>query len=93
MAELATDQVTVGKAALAAGNWAAARSAFETALEEEDSAAAHDGLARALWWIEGPARAVAERIRAYAGYRRCGEERAGDRRSGGLVPAGAGARL
>jgi DNA-binding CsgD family transcriptional regulator len=76
MAELATDQVTVGKAALAAGNWAAARSAFETALGEEDSAAAHDGLARALWWIEGPARAVAERIRAYSGYRRCGDERA-----------------
>jgi DNA-binding CsgD family transcriptional regulator len=76
MAELATEPLAVGKSALAAGDWAAARAAFETALKDADEPAAHDGLARALWWIEGPARAIAERIHAYAGYRHCDDKRA-----------------
>jgi DNA-binding CsgD family transcriptional regulator len=76
MAELATEPLAVGKAALAAGDWTAARAAFETALKEDDEPAAYDGLARALWWIEGPARAIAERIHAYAGYRHREDKRA-----------------
>jgi DNA-binding CsgD family transcriptional regulator len=75
MVELATDLLAVGKASLAAGDWAAARAAFEAALDEEDAPAARDGLARALWWIEGPAQAIAERTHAYSGYRHCGDER------------------
>jgi DNA-binding CsgD family transcriptional regulator len=75
MADVAADPLAVGKAALAAGDWAAARKAFEAALDEDDAPPAHDGLARALWWIEGPARAIAERTHAYSGYRHCGDER------------------
>jgi DNA-binding CsgD family transcriptional regulator/tetratricopeptide (TPR) repeat protein len=76
MPGLVTDPLAVGNAALAAGDWAAARAAFEAALAEDDAPAARDGLARALWWIEGPARAVAERTHAYTGYRRLGDDRA-----------------
>lgn len=76
MAELATDPLAVGRTALAAGDWAAARATFEAALSEDDSPAAHDGLARALWWIDGPAAAIAERTHAYSGYRRRGDRRA-----------------
>lgn len=76
MAELAPDPLAVGRTALAAGDWAAARATFEAALSEDDSPAAHDGLARALWWIDGPAAAIAERTHAYSGYRRRGDRRA-----------------
>jgi DNA-binding CsgD family transcriptional regulator len=76
MADLATDPLATGRAALAAGDWVAARAAFEAAVRDDDSPVAHDGLARSLWWIDGPASAVAERTRAYAGYRHAGDERA-----------------
>jgi len=75
MADLATDPLAVAEAALAAGDWAGARAAFEAALRDEDVPAARDGLARALWWINGPAPAIAERTHAYSGYRRGGDER------------------
>lgn len=75
MAELAAEPLAVGRAALAAGDWAAARTAFAAALDRDDAPAARDGLARALWCIEGPARAIAERTHAYSGYRRRGGER------------------
>lgn len=76
MAEPATDLLAVGNAALATGDWGAARTAFESVLAEDDLPDAHDGLARALWWLEGTAQAVAERTHAYTGYRRAGDERA-----------------
>jgi DNA-binding CsgD family transcriptional regulator len=76
MAELVTDPLAVGNAALADGDWAAARTAFEGALADHEEPAARDGLARALWWIEGPARAIAERTHAYSGYRHSGDGRA-----------------
>jgi DNA-binding CsgD family transcriptional regulator len=76
MPETATDMLAAGTSALAAGEWAAARRAFEAALESQDNPVARDGLARALWWLEGPARAIAERTRAYAGYHRAGDEAA-----------------
>jgi DNA-binding CsgD family transcriptional regulator len=75
MAEVATDPLAVGAAALAAGDWAGARAAFEAALRDADVPAARDGLARALWWINGPGPAIAERTHAYSGYRRGGDER------------------
>jgi DNA-binding CsgD family transcriptional regulator len=74
MAERAADLVAAGKTALATGDWATARASFQAALDEDDGPAAHDGLGRALWWIEGPARAIAERSHAYAGYRHSGDE-------------------
>jgi DNA-binding CsgD family transcriptional regulator len=79
MAELATDPLAEGEAALAAGDWQGAREAFEAALGREDTPVAHDGLGRALWWIEGPALAVAERTRAYSAYRHAGDELAAAR--------------
>lgn len=76
MAEVATDPLAAGRSALAAGDWTAARAAFEGALEVDDTPDARDGLARVLWWVEGPAEAIAERTHAYAGFRRAGDERA-----------------
>jgi DNA-binding CsgD family transcriptional regulator len=76
MAGPATDPLAVGHAALAAGDWVAARAAFEAALDGDDAPDARDGLARALWWTAGPAQAIAERTHAYAGYRQRGDDRA-----------------
>jgi hypothetical protein len=76
MAEQAADPLAAGDAALTSGDWAVARAAFEAALEEADAPAAREGLARALWWTHGPARAISERSRAYSGYRREGDDRA-----------------
>jgi DNA-binding CsgD family transcriptional regulator len=73
------DLIRTGEAALAAGDWHAARHAFEEALAEEESPVARDGLGRALWWSDGPGPAVAERTRAYGGYRRTGETEAAAR--------------
>src|SRR4051812_20460517 len=76
MAGLAIDPLAVGQAALAAGEWEAAREAFEAALDQDNAPVARDGLGRALWWLEGPVQALTERTRAYAGYRHRGDERA-----------------
>ena len=74
MADLAADPLVAGRAALGAGDWTAARAAFEAAVAADDPPVARDGLARARWWIEGPARAIAERTHAYAGYHRGGDQ-------------------
>jgi DNA-binding CsgD family transcriptional regulator len=71
--ELRDDPLAAGEAALAAGDWGSACRAFEAVLAGEDEPDAHDGLARALWWIDGPQAAVIERTRAYSGYRRRGD--------------------
>jgi DNA-binding CsgD family transcriptional regulator len=71
--ELRDDPLAAGEAALAAGDWGTAREAFEAVIDQGNEPLAHDGLARALWWIEGPGSAVAERTRAYSGYRRRGD--------------------
>jgi DNA-binding CsgD family transcriptional regulator len=63
----------VGERALAAGEWEDARRAFEAALTVEQSAAAFNGLGRALWWLNDAAGAIAKRERAYAGYRKAGD--------------------
>src|SRR5437763_11385847 len=76
MAGLATGPLAAGEAALGAGDWQAARQAFEAALAVEDAPAARDGLGRALWWIAGPRQAVAERVRAYGGFRSAGDQHA-----------------
>ena len=61
----AGDLVATGDAALAAGNWDAARKAFESAWAAE-STDALDGLGRALWWLGNPGRALVVRARALA---------------------------
>jgi hypothetical protein len=70
MAEQAADPLAAGQTALASGDWAGASAAFEAALDKEEVPAAREGLSRALWWTDGPARAIAERTHAYSGYRR-----------------------
>ncbi len=67
--EAATDPVERGDEALAGGDWAGARIAFEAAVEETATAHAHEGLARALWWLHDMDGAIAHMERAYAAYR------------------------
>src|SRR5262245_47730418 len=50
---------------LARGDWAAARDAFSSALEEHESPDSHDGLASALWWLGVPDDAIEHRERAF----------------------------
>jgi DNA-binding CsgD family transcriptional regulator/tetratricopeptide (TPR) repeat protein len=67
--------VDEGRAALARGNWAGARSAFRAALEREDSPEACYGLAYAEEWAGDFAAAVRLYERAFAGFRARGETR------------------
>jgi DNA-binding CsgD family transcriptional regulator len=58
--------IVSGERALAAGDWPAARLAFEDALKERETAEALDGLGQALWWQNEPGAAIELRQRAYA---------------------------
>jgi DNA-binding CsgD family transcriptional regulator len=74
-AALVATRVNDGYHALATGEWAKARDAFEAAANDTDGADPEilDGLGRALWWQRDTAGAVATRERAYAGFRREGD--------------------
>jgi DNA-binding NarL/FixJ family response regulator len=61
-----------GRSALERADWDAARSAFSSVPEGEDSAEALDGLAQALWFLGDVAEAVALRERAFDDYVRLG---------------------
>jgi len=65
--------IAEGYEALASGDWATARAAFEAALAVEEFPEALDGLGRALWWLRESEQAVVYRERAYSGFRREGE--------------------
>jgi DNA-binding CsgD family transcriptional regulator len=71
----AEDQVAVGQAALAAGRWADARTAFEAALAVRETPEALDGLAHALHWLGEYRAGIEARERAFAGFRARGETR------------------
>ena len=58
-----------GKAALARGDWAAARLAFDTALQAEESPEALEGLGLAAWWLDQADVMFDVRERAYRLYR------------------------
>jgi len=64
-----------GRAALEAGRWDEARSAFEAALTDEASPEALDGLAEVRYWQGDYAAAIELRERAFAGFRARGETR------------------
>ncbi len=64
-----------GWEALRKGDWAAARTAFETALADDLAPEASDGLARALWWLGDVDGAIFSWDQAYAGYRKLGDHR------------------
>ena len=74
-AERAADGVADGYAALARGDWTAAREAFDAALDAggDVDPEALDGRGRALWWLRDAEGAIASRERAHAGFRRDGE--------------------
>jgi tetratricopeptide (TPR) repeat protein len=58
-----------GQRALEAGEWSAARSSFEAALEVEESPAALLGLGNALWWLDETEASLRCRERAYTAFR------------------------
>src|SRR4051794_891715 len=59
----------VGRAALARGDWQAARLAFDTALESEATPEALEGLGLAAWWLDLADVVFDVRERAYRIYR------------------------
>lgn len=72
------DPLATGHAALAAGRWAEARTAFEAALAQletaqKESAQACFGLAAALWWLGENQTSVSRCARAYSLFRRVGD--------------------
>ena len=68
-----------GHSALTMGRWAEARAEFEAALAEAETAEGCFGLAAALWWL-GENHACVERCtRAYALFRRCGDDESATR--------------
>ena len=66
-------QVGAGFAAMAAGDWPAARDAFSAALEVAEVPEAFFGLANALFWLGDLAGTIANCEKAYAGFRRRGD--------------------
>jgi ATP/maltotriose-dependent transcriptional regulator MalT len=70
MSEGLDEQVRLGRHALAAADWPAARSAFERAVAHApEDPAALDGCAEALWWVGEWDRSREVREKAYARYR------------------------
>jgi DNA-binding NarL/FixJ family response regulator len=68
-----------GWAALRSGEWVTAKAAFEAEIEEAEAPALMDGLARTRWWLSDVDGAIEGWERAYAGYRRAGEDAAAAR--------------
>jgi DNA-binding NarL/FixJ family response regulator len=69
------EQIAAGRAALDRGLWSQARSAFQAALAEQDTAEAHDGLGLALWWLNRIPEAHEHRTIAFNGFKNEGELR------------------
>ena len=67
--EAVTDPIERGDEALAGGDWEDARAAFEAAVVGAPTAHAHEGLARALWWLHDTDGAIGQMERAYAAFR------------------------
>ena len=69
------DPIAEGYTALKAGEWERARGCFQAALAEgEQSTEALDGMGRALWWLNETRASIRYRERAYAHFRRQGDE-------------------
>jgi LuxR family maltose regulon positive regulatory protein len=69
MQQSVADLVRAGQEALAQGDWATARAAFEAALHEDETAEAFEGFGLATWWLDDATTASAARERAYQLYR------------------------
>lgn len=74
MQEVTGDLVAGGELALAAGRWSDARAAFEEALEGDESPPACLGLSMALWWLGESESSLAWCTKAYAAFRREGDD-------------------
>ena len=70
----ANDRLEAARAAFAQGDWAAARDAYQAALDEHQSAEALDGLGQAVWWLGETQAAIELRSRAFAEYRSEGQD-------------------
>ena len=72
------EQTAAAVAALADGRWGDARDGFAAVLDENNpqrhSPEALKGMGEALWWLGDPAGCVEYRTRAYAAYRREGND-------------------
>jgi len=68
-------EIAAGLAALAVGDWEAARLAFAAAVDENEAPEALEGLGRALWWLQDQDGAIQGFERAYAGFRGRGDAR------------------
>jgi DNA-binding NarL/FixJ family response regulator len=68
-----------GRAALARGDWPAAREAFEAELLRLETPEAHEGLALAAWWLDLADVVFRSRERAYRLYRQRGDAAAAAR--------------
>jgi ATP/maltotriose-dependent transcriptional regulator MalT len=66
------EQISSGFNALEAGDWVAAKHAFEDALEGDEVPEVLDGLGRSLWWLKDVRGAIEIRTRAYGAYKRAG---------------------
>jgi DNA-binding CsgD family transcriptional regulator len=71
----ARSEMAMGQAALQAGRWEEARSAFVGVVELGEDSAALEGLSRALWWLGEHEQAHRVAKRAYLCHRRAGENR------------------
>jgi LuxR family transcriptional regulator, maltose regulon positive regulatory protein len=70
-----TQSMTAGRAAVARGRWAEARTCFEQAVTLGDPPEAWEGLSWAAWWLEDVATCMHARQRAYRGFQDRGDRR------------------
>ena len=77
--EAVADTLAQGEVALQAGDWPAARSAFEAVLERGPAPRAEEGLGHALWWQHDFDGAVSHVEAAYTAYRGAGDDLAAAR--------------
>jgi tetratricopeptide (TPR) repeat protein len=68
-----SDRLAAGHAALARGDWEAARQLFEAVLHVEERPDALEGLGLAAWWLDSADVVFDVRERAYRGYRERGD--------------------
>jgi DNA-binding NarL/FixJ family response regulator len=71
--EVAEDPLARAQEALREGDCAGARAGFEAILAESDAPEAHEGLGRALWWLQEVDAALVQLELAYLGYRERGD--------------------